>query len=239
MLMKKVRKSLGFSKKNNVFLIILIIIFIVVSCLLGYTIYLRNNISKNINQNITKEYGQTITINDIVKKGYNKKVKVSSDLNKITDVGKHKIILTIEGQKFTVTINIKDTTPPTLEVKNLEMYVDEDIPKVSDFVIKLDDLSEVKLDDIDIDKTVGEHDINIVARDEYGNESPEAALALGLGHPAGRPDAAALCGHPRLRRRRHQRRQPDRPAVGHIGLRDALDRHLPLPLGGARRGHHR
>ena len=69
MLMKKVRKSLGFSKKNNVFLIILIIIFIVVSCLLGYTIYLRNNISKNINQNITKEYGQTITINDIVKKG--------------------------------------------------------------------------------------------------------------------------------------------------------------------------
>ena len=63
------------------FLIILIIIFIVVSCLLGYTIYLRNNISKNINQNITKEYGQTITINDIVKKGYNKKVKTGSWLN--------------------------------------------------------------------------------------------------------------------------------------------------------------
>lgn len=178
MLMKKVKKSFGFSKKNNLFLIILIIIFIVVSCLLGYTIYLRNNISKNINQNITKEYGQTITINDIVKKGYNKKVKVSSDLNKITDVGKHKIILTIEGQKFTVTINIKDTTPPTLEVKNLEMYVDEDIPKVSDFVIKLDDLSEVKLDDIDIDKTVGEHDINIVARDEYGNETKKTATLI-------------------------------------------------------------
>lgn len=178
MVMKKGKKSLRFSKKNNVILIILIIIFIVVSCLLGYTVYLRNSISKNINKNITIEYGQTITINDIVKKGYNKKVKVSSDLNKITDVGEHKIVLTIEGQKFTVIVNIKDTIPPTLEVKNLEIYVDEDIPSASDFVIKLDDLSEVKLDDIDIDKTVGEHDINIVARDEYGNETKKTAKLI-------------------------------------------------------------
>ena len=178
MLMRRLQKALKFSKKSNVILIVLVIIFIVASCLLGYTLYLRSNISKNINKNITKEYGQTLTINDIVKKGYNKKVKVSSDLSKITDVGKHKIILTIEGQKFTITINIKDTTSPTLEVKDLEIYVDEDIPSVSDFVVKLNDLSEVKLDDIDIDKAVGEHEVKIVARDKYVNKTEKTAKLI-------------------------------------------------------------
>ena len=59
------------------------------------------------------------------------------------------------------------------------------------------------------------------------------------GHSAGGADGTPLCRDPRLRRRGHQRRKPDRPAVGHVGLRDALDWHLPLPLGRARRGHHR
>jgi len=62
---------------------------------------------------------------------------------------------------------------------------------------------------------------------------------VGVGVAAGGADAAALRGHPLFRRGRDQRRQPDRTVVGHVGLRHAGHRHLPLQVGGLGRGDHR
>lgn len=158
------------NKFVNIILVIIIICFILLSILVAYQLYIRFDISKNINKNVTIEYGKNITLDDILKKGNDfKSVKVSPELKDIKKIGKHKVTLTIDNQKFTININIKDTTPPTLEVKDVTMFIDEEIPKADDFVLKLDDLSGATLNDITVEKTVGEHNVDIVAKDKYGN----------------------------------------------------------------------
>ena len=55
------------------------------------------------------------------------------------------------------------------------MFIDEEIPKAEDFVVALDDLSGAKLEDISVEKTVGEHEVDIVAKDKYGNKTKKTA----------------------------------------------------------------
>ena len=136
----------------NIVLIIVFIAFVLTSILVGYQLYIRQNISKHIKNNITIEYGQIITLDDILKENDYKDIKVKPKLKGITKVGTHKITLTIDNKKFTVNIKIKDTTPPTLEVKDLTMFIDEEIPKAEDFVVALEDLSGAKLEDISVEK---------------------------------------------------------------------------------------
>lgn len=71
------------------------------------------------------------------------------------------------------------------------------------------------------------------------HKNGKTPLGLGFGHPAGGAGAAALRGDPLLRRRRDQRREPDRPALGHVGLRDALHGALRRVVEHARGVHHR
>ena len=118
-------KEKRFKKHNkilNIVIVVLIIILILISVFIGYTFYVRSDIAKNIKDKIVIEYGKDITLNDILKKNSYKKVKVSPNLKSLKKIGKHKVTLTIDGQKFEVIVTIKDTTPPTLEVKDLEVY---------------------------------------------------------------------------------------------------------------------
>lgn len=165
-------------KKNkmiNIVLVVVLIVFVLMSILVGYQFYIRQNISKNIKNNVVIEYGKIITINDILKENDFQNVKVNPSLEKIKKVGKHKVTLIINNQKFTVKINIKDTTPPTLEVKDLTIFNDEDIPKAGDFIVKLNDLSGAEVEDIKVIKTLGEHDVDIIAIDKYGNKTKKVA----------------------------------------------------------------
>ena len=68
---------------------------------------------------------------------------------------------------------------------------------------------------------------------ENAKRNYEKTRSVGLGDSARRAHAAALGGDPDLRRRCDRRRQPDRAALGRVGLRHAGHRDLPLPLGGA------
>ena len=100
-------------------------------------------------------------------------------LSSLKKVGKHEIILTIDGEEFKVNVNIKDATAPDLTVKDVQKYMDEDLPKVEEFVDKVGDLSKVDLKMSDIEKTVGEHEATIIATDEYDNKiSKKAKLTL-------------------------------------------------------------
>ncbi len=155
---------------------ILIFICLIFICLIIYKSYIRNNISQNIRENIIIEYGEIITIDDILKgKNGTDKIKISPSLKTLTDVGKYKVELDLNGEKFMVTIEIKDTTPPTLEVKNLEIYIDEELPKADDFVVSLNDLSKATLEPIEIEKTLGTHEVKITAKDKYNNKTQKKA----------------------------------------------------------------
>ena len=155
---------------KKIILIILVIILICIFIFLGYKVYKRNEIAKKINDNIVIEYGENLTFEYILKDNF-KKVKVEPSLSKVKSIGEHELIFTIEGEVFKVNVKIQDTTPPNLEVKDIQKYLDEDLPYVDEFVLDVYDLSKVDLKMSEIKKEVGEHDVEIIATDKYNNKT--------------------------------------------------------------------
>ena len=166
------KKKKRFIKK--IILIVLIIILVLILAFLGYKFYKRSEIAKKINDNITAEYGEELTSDYILKDNF-KKVKFEPKLSSLKKVGKHEITLTIDGEEFKVVVNIKDTTPPDLMVKDVQKYMDEELPKVEEFVDKVNDLSKVDLKMSDVEKVVGEHEVTITATDKYNNKTSKKA----------------------------------------------------------------
>ncbi len=166
-------------KKRNrlvkkIILIILIIILICIVVFFGYKFYKRNEIAKKINDNIVIEYGEKLTFEYILKDNF-KKVKVEPSLSKVKSVGVHELIFTIDGEIFKVKVKVQDTTPPDLEVRDIQKYLDEDLPNVDEFVENVQDLSKVDLKMSEIKKEVGEHDVEITATDKYNNKTTKKA----------------------------------------------------------------
>lgn len=165
-------------KKNRlvkkIILTFLIIVLISILIFLGYKFYKRSEISKRINDDITIEYGEKLTWDYILKDDF-KKVKVEPKLSNVKSIGVHELTITINGEVFKISVNIKDTTPPDLEVRDIQMYLDEDLPKVDEFVSKVQDLSKVDLKMSEIKKEVGEQTVEITATDKYKNKTSKKA----------------------------------------------------------------
>lgn len=165
-------------KKNRlvkkIILTFLIIVLISILIFLGYKFYKRSEISKRINDDITIEYGEKLTWDYILKDDF-KKVKVEPKLSNVKSIGVHELTITINGEVFKISVNIKDTTPSDLEVRDIQMYLDEDLPKVDEFVSKVQDLSKVDLKMSEIKKEVGEQTVEITATDKYKNKTSKKA----------------------------------------------------------------
>lgn len=159
---------------KKIILVILIVIIISILGFFGYKFYKRSEISKKINDNITIEYGEALTLDYILKDDF-KKIKVSPKLSSLKKVGEHELTLTIDGEEFKIKVTIKDTTPPVLEVKDVQKYLDEDLPKVEEFVEKVEDLSKTSLKMSEVEKTAGEHEVEITVTDEYNNKTSKKA----------------------------------------------------------------
>ncbi len=96
------------------------------------------------------------------------------------------ITILIEQEEYTVNLIVEDTTAPTLETKDLEIY-EGDTYDINDFVSSCVDVtSECNLtydpkNEIDYSNItkVGEHSIPLIATDNYGNETrKEATLTI-------------------------------------------------------------
>lgn len=144
----------NYTKIMNLLIYLMIILTIVLGFIIGYRLTSRNSTLKNINKNIALEYGEELKLTDIVKNNYNrnKVIKVTPLLENIKEVGEHKVKLVVYNEDFNVNVKIVDTTPPTLELKELTVYIDEELPNPNDFVDVLNDLSNVTLEDINIEK---------------------------------------------------------------------------------------
>ena len=118
-------KKISNNKKRKVLFIILLLIVLIVLGYFCYKTYVRGEISKKVNDNINIEYGEKITEKYILKDDF-EKVSFSPKLSSLKEVGEHEVTLTINGYEFKVVINIKDTTPPVLEVQDVQRYLDED-----------------------------------------------------------------------------------------------------------------
>ncbi len=164
-------------KKRKIFKVLIIIVLILILFVfgyLGYRMYVRSEILKKINDNINIEYGEEVTEKYILKDDF-EKVSFSPKLSSLKKVGKHKVSLVINGYEFVVFVNIKDTTAPELEVQDVQKYLDEELPKADDFVVKVSDLSKVNLKISDIVSKAGDQEVEVTAIDEYGNKTVKKA----------------------------------------------------------------
>ena len=174
---KDVDELINRSKKKRILKVLLIILLIIIIFVLGYfgyRAYVRNEIFKKINDNINVEYGEEVTDKYILKDEF-EKVKFSPKLSSLKKVGKHEVILTINGYEFKVKVTIKDTVPPELEVKDVQKYLDEGLPKAEEFVAKAEDLSKVSLEMSEVVLQAGEQEVEITATDKYGNKTSKKA----------------------------------------------------------------
>lgn len=70
---------------------------------------------------------------------------------------------------------LKDTIPPYIEVKNIEIYDYEEIPTASQFITKISEDSNYEIKEINIKKEIGTQNIEIIVTDEYDNTTKKTA----------------------------------------------------------------
>ncbi len=91
-------------------------------------------------------------------------------------LGSHTLRLRGEYSEFTVTLNVVDTTKPTLKLRDLETEKGV-LPSPEDFVASCSDNTDVSFtyDKTPSVDTVGTYDVTIVATDEGGNTAKSTA----------------------------------------------------------------
>lgn len=147
---------------------IIIGILILRFCFALFVMFKRNSINKLIIKEVNKPYGETITINDFLKEDLDD-VSCSVDLGSIKDIGTYDIKIKVGHFKFTSHLKIYDSIINKIELKDLTIYIDEELPTIKDFIINDIDLSMYKYEELSLKKELGVQDVLIKIYDEYGN----------------------------------------------------------------------
>lgn len=123
----------------------------------------------------TLEYGDTLEKSDLLmnpEKDADLLDQVRIDEINASGVGEYTVTSSDQGQTCVCKVTVVDTTPPTLELKNVEVYVHSPKVKLEDFFVSSQDLSgevTVKLlTEPDMD-TVSVQVIQVEGKDAYGN----------------------------------------------------------------------
>lgn len=162
---KKALKVLG---------IVIIVLVILGSCYAFFYFQM----GKGINKEIIKEYGESISLSELMS---DEKLSASTaiDLSTLKEVGNYKVKLKVNIFTYSVLVKIVDTTAPLIEVQDLEIYIDEELPMAEAFIVNVEDLSEYSVEPITIEKKLGSQTVNIVVTDKYGNQANmEATLNI-------------------------------------------------------------
>lgn len=103
--------------------------------------------------------------------------KVLSGIDENT-LGKQEITYEVDGVEYKLKVNVVDTTPPTLVLRDLTYYLGDKEKVYKDFVKSAKDASgDVELSyDANFDfKKVGVYELKVTAKDIHGNEVTETA----------------------------------------------------------------
>ena len=162
----------GFNKRK-----IYIIVTSVIAVLLLVGVYFLTKF-----KDATIELGNEIRKEDFVRYG-GIASNIDIDLSKVNqnEVGEYDVKVKYFLFSYDLKVQIKDTTPPTLEVKNIYEPIKYEI-NVNDFVTKLEDKSKVdiKINNMPSINDFGDYPIIIVATDAYGNKTEkECTLSIG------------------------------------------------------------
>lgn len=172
---KEVKKKEKKPKKKKTLLqkiiIIILIILFIIALGIGIYLFVRPKF-----KDVTIELGtEKVSIDDfLISSMYRKTVKQVTDLDSLNlfEVGKKDIKLKFLNKEQTVKLNIVDTTPPNVKLKEKTAYIDYQI-NPEDFIESKEDLSEMSVslkEDVQI-ADYGEYPVTIVVSDKYGNET--------------------------------------------------------------------
>ena len=134
-------------KKRAVSIIIIcsILLLLIIVALTAYKLYGRFQLKANLKSDVVVEYGNPISLEEIVELKDGMTVSVSPPLDALKNVGEYTVKVNINREIFDVHIAIKDTTAPNLEVQDITRYIDEGIPDVKDFVTFSSDFSSFEI----------------------------------------------------------------------------------------------
>ncbi|MCI8575176.1 MAG: DUF5011 domain-containing protein [Bacilli bacterium] len=157
--------------KNRYFLFVFLIILFTLG--IGfYFFYVSSSSYDNlISHHVYVEYGSPVTAKDVFITVPEEEFQFSPPLEEIKEVGNYLMTLSIHKKNINFEIHIIDSTEPILEVHPLTIYLDEDLPKAEDFVLRCEDLSRCSFPDVFIERKEGEQTISIIAVDDYGNQA--------------------------------------------------------------------
>ena len=132
-----------------------------------------------VKENYVLELGTTLTKEMLL---YNVEKDINTisdeDINKInsSEPGEYDIKSILEEREKNIHIKVQDTTPPTLELKEVTIYDDETVSGKDSFIVSTSDASgEVTTNlNTEIDYSIiGSQDIIIEAVDKYGNKTEQ------------------------------------------------------------------
>jgi len=156
-------------------ILILFITFFIIGILLIFSFVRRSQLGPKVKKEVIIEYGNVVTIQDF----FNEVApfaEVDVDLSLLNQVGEYKVKVTIDGETFSSNVKIQDTTSPKVTVKDLSIYIDEELPEAIDFIEKIEELSDYTVSyNKKIEKTIGEQKIEIIVSDKYGNKTIETS----------------------------------------------------------------
>lgn len=117
-----------------------ILIIIILFCI-GLSILLLNIVKRiNIDKLIIKE--------DI------KNVKCDQDLENIKEIGNYEIKIIVDNNEYISKLIIYNNVIDKIELKEVTMYIDEELPSIKDFIVNDIDLSLYKYDELLLKKRV-------------------------------------------------------------------------------------
>lgn len=155
---------------------ILFFLGIVILCIaisLAPTIITRYNIAKEIKNEVIIELGDEISIGLFLQNIEH--AVLETDTSLINRIGKYKIKINVDDYIFYSNLVVQDTTSPEVMVKDLKIYEDEPLPKASDFIVKIIELSDYVIDDLTLSTQEGTQEVNIVVIDSNGNKTSKTA----------------------------------------------------------------
>lgn len=147
-----------------VFLIVCISIFYIPKAIK------RHQISQNLKKQLEVELGENIQASDFTINPIDN-ITLESDLSVINKIGEYKVKLRIENEYFWRVLCVKDTIPPEIELQEITIYNDEELPKIEDFIVTIYDLSEFNISSTPIENKLGENEIEISVQDSAGNQT--------------------------------------------------------------------
>lgn len=123
---------------------------------------------------IDHEFGQELKGEEFIRNpnDYSKVEKLVLSKIDVSTIGKQDISYQVDGKEYKLSVNVVDTTPPELVLRDLTYYFGDKEKEYKDFVKSYKDASgEVELSyeaNFDFNK-VGVYELKVTAKDKFGN----------------------------------------------------------------------